>query len=227
MPTSWPASRTAWSRRPPTTCAWTARRRPRPTSGSRGQVLRARRHAAGRRSRASRRMAYDGTEMPLTAADVDHRPGHHARHRPWRRPALPAQGDQRGARQLPQDAAREDRRDSRRHAARSRPTWASVSLPADIAVTRLADGSITKVEVIGQGTAAVAGRSMAAVLDHAVPAVPWTVDPITATEYSRLRLTAGHERHADRRRQPERHHHRHQPHRRPRPWPRRRRARPS
>ena len=30
--TSWPASRTGWSRRPTATCAWTARRRPTPTS---------------------------------------------------------------------------------------------------------------------------------------------------------------------------------------------------
>ena len=53
------------------------------------------------------------------------------------------------------------------------------ALPTDIAA-RLASGEITKVRVIGQGTAAVAGRSMAAVLDTLCEG-HLDIDPITAT----------------------------------------------
>ncbi len=60
------------------------------------------------------------------------------------------------------------------------------SLPAAIAA-RLASGEISKVRVIGQGTAAVAGRSMAAVLDTLVGGT-LDVDPITATELSGFHL---------------------------------------
>ncbi|HQZ34626.1 MAG TPA: SIS domain-containing protein [Ilumatobacteraceae bacterium] len=60
------------------------------------------------------------------------------------------------------------------------------ALPAAIAA-RLANGEITKVRVIGQGTAAVAGRSMAAVLDTLVDGT-LDVDPITATELSGFHL---------------------------------------
>ena len=60
------------------------------------------------------------------------------------------------------------------------------SLPADIAA-RLASRAISKIRVIGQGTAAVAGRSMAAVLDDLCGGV-LDVDPITATELSGFAL---------------------------------------
>ncbi len=60
------------------------------------------------------------------------------------------------------------------------------ALPSAIRA-RLADGSITKVRVIGQGTAAVAGRSMAAVLDGLVGG-SIDVDHITATELSGFHL---------------------------------------
>ena len=43
-----------------------------------------------------------------------HRRGHHPRHQPGRRTALPAEGDLRGAAQLRQDPARQDRRTRRR-----------------------------------------------------------------------------------------------------------------
>ncbi|WP_116999296.1 SIS domain-containing protein [Desertimonas flava] len=56
------------------------------------------------------------------------------------------------------------------------------ALPEDV-VARLAAGSITRVRVIGQGTAAVAGASMAKTLTE-LAAGRLTVDAITATELS-------------------------------------------
>ena len=53
-----------------------------------------------------RRFGYDGSEQPVTEADVDRRRGHHPRHRPRELAALPPQGDHRVAGQLRQDAAR-------------------------------------------------------------------------------------------------------------------------
>jgi glucosamine--fructose-6-phosphate aminotransferase (isomerizing) len=56
------------------------------------------------------------------------------------------------------------------------------ALPAAV-VERLAAGSIRRVRVIGQGTAAVAGQSMAAVLDELSGGI-LDVDAVTATELS-------------------------------------------
>jgi glutamine---fructose-6-phosphate transaminase (isomerizing) len=56
------------------------------------------------------------------------------------------------------------------------------ALPAGV-VERLAAGSIRRVRVIGQGTAAVAGQSMAAVLDELTGGA-LDVDAVTATELS-------------------------------------------
>ena len=56
------------------------------------------------------------------------------------------------------------------------------ALPRDI-VDRLAAGTITRVRVIGQGTAAVAGQSTAAILDGLTDA-RLDVDAVTATELS-------------------------------------------
>ncbi|MCU1361641.1 MAG: glmS, partial [Ilumatobacteraceae bacterium] len=60
------------------------------------------------------------------------------------------------------------------------------ALPAAVA-ERLASGAISKVRVIGQGTAAVAGRSMAAVLDTLCDG-RLDIDPVTATELSGFEL---------------------------------------
>jgi glutamine---fructose-6-phosphate transaminase (isomerizing) len=60
------------------------------------------------------------------------------------------------------------------------------ALPPDIA-ERLASGTISKVRVIGQGTAAVAGCSMAAVLDTLCDG-KLDIDPVTATELSGFAL---------------------------------------
>ena len=111
-----PASPTAWSRRRCSSCASTARPRRRPAAAARCSCSTARRPA---RSAGVRRIAYDGSELPIDAERDRHRAGHHPRHRPRRCPALPAEGDRRGAEQLPQDAARQDRRDAARPARRS------------------------------------------------------------------------------------------------------------
>ena len=75
-----------------------------------------------------RRFAFDGTPLPVSRRRAPARRDHHSRHRPRRLPALPAEGDLRGAGVVPQDAAREGRRARRaarrhagsRHAARRR-----------------------------------------------------------------------------------------------------------
>ena len=115
-------------------CAWTARRRPTPTTrppaGARSSLLDGDR--AGSLA-GIRRIAYDGTELPVTDDDLTIGPDHDARHRPRRVQPLPPQGDRRGARLVPQDAARQARRDAtaasmsgsdpRRCPTRSAPPW--------------------------------------------------------------------------------------------------------
>jgi glucosamine--fructose-6-phosphate aminotransferase (isomerizing) len=61
-----------------------------------------------------------------------------------------------------------------------------VALPAAIAAA-LADGTIRRIRVIGQGTAAVAGQSTAAILDELLDST-LDVDAITATELSGFNL---------------------------------------
>ena len=124
-----------------------------------------------------RRLAYDGTEHAGRPRRRRHRRGHHARHRPRRLAALPAEGDHRGARQLR----------ARRCAARSSsatacctPSSATGRCPP-IVGRGSAAARIRAIRVIGQGTAAVAGQSMAAVLDELCDGSS-TSTPITATE---------------------------------------------
>ena len=80
-------------------------------SGSRGQVLDARRRA-GRRGDRRRAPGLRRHRAAGHRRRRRHRAGHHARHRSRRLAALPAQGDPAGAGQLRQDAARQDRRRS-------------------------------------------------------------------------------------------------------------------
>ena len=110
--------------------AWTARRRPTPSARRprRGQVVcstpstPARSRASGAPRSTARRCRCRADELPA-------RRDHHPRHRPRRLPALPAEGDLRGAGVVPQDPAREGRRARRaarrrarsRHAARRPP----------------------------------------------------------------------------------------------------------
>ena len=108
-----------------------AARHPRPGGGDR-------RGAAPASSTGIRRLAYDGTPLPVTEADdLQHARDHHPRHRPRRLPALPVEGDLGGARLVPQDAAGQGRRatDGRLRGAPARPP----ALP-DAVRARLADG---------------------------------------------------------------------------------------
>ena len=97
-------------------------------------------------------------------------------------PALPAEGDLRGAGVVPQDAARQARRARRRA---STCALGAETLPADAARARCATGAIRRVVVIGQGTAAVAGQSLAARARRALRRRPRCASrPSLATELS-------------------------------------------
>ncbi len=150
---------------------------PRPGGGPR---RRARGHARGR----SAACAFDGTPLPVQRRRAPARRDHHPRHRPRRLPALPAQGDLRGAGVVPQDAAREGRRARRpARASRSGPT----RCPTRCA-PRLRSGAIRRVVVIGQGTAAIAGQSLAAVARRRSPTPSSAPTAMLATELSGFQL---------------------------------------
>ncbi len=86
-------------------------------SGSRGQVFVLDGENAGQLA-GVRRIAYDGSDLPISAGEVVTARGHHPRHRPGRLPPLPAQGDQRVAGELPQDPEGQVGRHSLRSAGR-------------------------------------------------------------------------------------------------------------
>ncbi len=150
-------------------------------SGSRGQVFVIDGAKAGSLE-GIRRMAYDGTDLPLSASEL-----------------VTAQVTTRDIDRgdAPHFLLKEicEAPNSFRKTLRAkivdtehglRADVGERSLPAAIA-QRLADGTITKVRVIGQGTAAVAGRSMAAVLD-VLTDEQLDIDDITATELSGFHL---------------------------------------
>ena len=150
------------------------------------------------RSTASRRLSYDGRELPVDDARAAATRDHDARRRPRRRAALPAQGDLRSARVVPQDVARprsssDDGRLDVRLAARDAARRAVVDRLRSRAAIR-------RVLVIGQGTAAIAGQSLARALRGAYrPAGPIAVEAVAATELSGFGLARRHARHARRR----------------------------
>ncbi|MDO8364025.1 MAG: SIS domain-containing protein, partial [Actinomycetota bacterium] len=150
-------------------------------SGSRGQVFVLDGAQAGSLA-GVRRMAYDGSDLPISATELVV-------------PQVTTRDIDRG--DAPHFLLKEigEAPNSFRKTLRGkivetplglRAEVGERSLPASIAA-RLASGEITKVRVIGQGTAAVAGRSMAAVLDT-LCAGTLDVDPITATELSGFHL---------------------------------------
>ena len=144
---------------------------------SRGQVLVLDAAHAGELA-GMRRMAYDGTPLPLTDADVA-------------TAEVTTRDIDRGA--APHFLLKEitEAPESLRKTLRGkivqrdglyRAVLGDRALPPAVAA-RLANGELRKVRVIGQGTAAVAGRSAAAVLD-VLSEGHLDVDPITATELS-------------------------------------------
>ena len=164
--TSSRASRTGSSRRPRATCAWTARRRPTPTTrppaaassssldGSRAGTL-----------EGIERLGYDGTVLPVTdddvvVAQITTRDIDRGNYR-----ALPAEGDQRVAGVVPQDVARQARRTRRPARARARRRGACRPTSATTWRPGASRGSIA----IGQGTAHVAGQSFVAALESMAP----------------------------------------------------------
>ena len=149
----------------------------------------------GRRARRHRpRSATTAPRCRSTDDDVVDRRGHHPRHRPRRRAALPAEGDQRGARQ-PR---------ARRCAARSSsataccaPSSASGRCRPTIA-DRLADGSIrARSASSARAPRPSPGRARRRCSTSCADG-ELDVDAITATELSRLRAAPRHERHAHR-----------------------------
>ena len=179
-----------------------------------------RRRSTGRgpaRSKASSGSAYDGTALPVTdddlvVAQITTRDIDRGNYR-----ALPAEGDQRVAGVVPQDAARQARR-ARRPARRARsatrrcrPTCAPTS---------------RRVASRGSSPSARARRT-SRVRASRPPSESMAPDTAAARRGDarhravRLRPARRHERHARHRHQPVGHDDRHQPHRRPRAQPRR------
>jgi glucosamine--fructose-6-phosphate aminotransferase (isomerizing) len=146
-------------------------------AGEPGQVVVLDRSGAGELA-GIRRLAYDGSELPLTDADV-----HDA--------SITTRDIDRG--DFPHFLLKEITESpvSLRKTLRGKlvevdgQTQVAVgeeTLPADVR-DRLADGSITRVLVIGQGTAAVAGQAVAAAIELAV-GNRLTVHALPATELS-------------------------------------------
>ncbi len=150
-------------------------------SGSRGQVFVLDAAHAGELV-GVRRVAYDGTELPLTEGDVAVA-------------QVTTRDIDRGdaphfllkeIREAPGSFRKTVRGKVAERDGRLRAVVGDRALPPAIA-ERLASGAITKVRVIGQGTAAVAGRSMADVLDLLCEGA-LDVDPVTATELSGFQM---------------------------------------
>ena len=150
-------------------------------SGSRGQVFVLDADRAGELA-GVQRFAYDGSDLPITAADV-------ATAQVTTRDIDRGDAPHFLLKEIT-EAPGSFRKTLRGKIAEHDGTLHAVvgerALPTDIAA-RLANGEITKVRVIGQGTAAVAGRSMASVLD-ALCEGHLDIDPITATELSGFAL---------------------------------------
>ena len=145
---------------------------------SRGQVLVLDGSKAGTLE-GIRRIAYDGTDVPVTARDVitaevttrdiDRGDAPHFLLKEISEAPLSFAKTLRG---------RIAERDGRLHAVLGERT-----LPAAV-VAKLRERAFRRIEVIGQGTAAVAGQSAAEVLSHFLQGTGVMVRPITATEYS-------------------------------------------
>ena len=126
-----------------------------------------------------RRIAYDGTELPLAADDVV-------------RAEITTRDIDRGRAphfllkeitEAPNSFRKTLRGRIREDGGLLRADVGDAALPPAVA-QRLADGTIRRVVIIGQGTAAVAGMSMADVLGGLVAGPAVSVRATTATEYS-------------------------------------------
>ena len=155
---------------------------PQGTSGEPGQVFALDRERAGEVG-GIRRLAYDGTDLPVSDDDVS-------------TAAITTRDIDRGA--FPHFLLKEmtESPQSFRKTLRGKlverdgvlgPDLGDDVLPADVR-KRLADGSITRVLVIGQGTAAVAGQAVATAIQRAVGHSGMRVRALPATELSGFEL---------------------------------------
>ncbi|MCU1486044.1 MAG: glucosamine 6-phosphate synthetase, contains amidotransferase and phosphosugar isomerase domain [Actinomycetia bacterium] len=146
--------------------------------GQPGQVLVLDREGAGEVG-GIRRLAYDGTELPLgedevatasiTTRDIDRGEFPHFLLKEIT--------------EAPQSLRKTLRGKLVERDGLTQVAVGEETLPADVAA-RLADGSITRVLVIGQGTAAVAGQAVAAAIERALSTTPIVVRALPATELS-------------------------------------------
>ncbi len=152
--------------------------------GSRGQIVVLDATRAGDRD-GVQRFAYDGTVVPVTAADYVHA-------------EITTRDIDRGdfshfllkeITEAPQSFRKTLRGKLLETDGRLHVELGTDTIPADLR-DRLAAGTIGRVIVIGQGTAAVAGQSLAGALTHAIgPAHPLRVQAMLATELSGFGLT--------------------------------------
>ncbi len=151
--------------------------------GSRGQVVVLDAGAAGELD-AIVRLAYDGTPLPVVAADLSHA-------------EITTRDIDRG--EFPHYLLKEitEAPASFRKTLRAKFVERDGHLRVEVGPevlpdairARLADGTVARVVVIGQGTAAVAGQSLAVALTDSVgPAHPLRVEAMVATELSGFRL---------------------------------------
>ncbi|MCU1380201.1 MAG: glucosamine 6-phosphate synthetase, contains amidotransferase and phosphosugar isomerase domain [Acidimicrobiales bacterium] len=147
-------------------------------SGEPGQVLVLDRDHAGELA-GIRRLTYDGTELPLTDADVSFA-------------TITTRDIDRGAfphfllkeiSEAPQSMRKTLRGKLVERDGLTQVAVGEETLPADVR-ERLAAGSIARVLVIGQGTAAVAGQAIASAIELALATTPVIVRPVLATELS-------------------------------------------
>jgi glucosamine--fructose-6-phosphate aminotransferase (isomerizing) len=146
--------------------------------GQPGQVLVLDRKGAGEVT-GIRRLAYDGTELPLgddevatasiTTRDIDRGEFPHFLLKEIT--------------EAPQSLRKTLRGKLVERDGLTQVAVGEETLPADVAA-RLTDGSITRVLVIGQGTAAVAGQAVAAAIERALSSTPIVVRALPATELS-------------------------------------------
>jgi glutamine---fructose-6-phosphate transaminase (isomerizing) len=131
-----------------------------------------------------RRIAYDGTELPVSADDLV-------------QAEITTRDIDRGSAphfllkeitEAPTSFAKTLRGRIRDDDGLLRAQVGEGAIPPGLA-TRLADGTIRRVVVIGQGTAAIAGMSMADVLGGLLADSPIVVQATTATEYSGFQMS--------------------------------------
>ncbi len=151
-------------------------------TASRGQVLVLDGTRAGT-VEGIRRIAYDGTEVPVTEADLE-------------TAEITTRDIDRGdfphfllkeMTEAPASFRKTLRGRLTERAGRAAVDLGPETLPEDLRA-KLRDGRIHRVLVTGQGTAAVAGQSLAAILEALTPDLPLRVEAVLATELSGFEL---------------------------------------